>query len=320
MDVEDRRHRRDEAHRRVIRQRRLVAGLVLLVPALVIAIVVLSTGGGSDSEERKKAAPKPPSLPDGTRAIFPGHRVVAFYGAPQNDELGELGIGTPAQAARRLRKVTTQYKRPGTPVLPAFELIATVAAAHPGDDGKYRYRQRKGVIRRYLAAARKAGAILLLDIQPGRADFVSEAKYFREFLEEPDVSLALDPEWRMGPAEVPGQVIGQVDVREVNRVSKWLSGIVRRKNLPQKLFVLHQFVDDMLPDKDKLEKRYGLATVLNVDGFGTPPQKLDKYREFTRPREFKHYGYKLFYREDTNLMKPSEVLRMRPRPKLVIYE
>ena len=55
------------------------------------------------------------------------------------------------------------------------------------------------MIRRYLKAARKAKALLMLDIQPGRSDFFTETTRLRKWLKEPDVGLALDPEWRMGP-------------------------------------------------------------------------------------------------------------------------
>ena len=94
-------------------------------------------------------------------------------------------------------------------MLPALELIAVIANADAGDDGMYRARQSDAVIRRYLRAARKAKAMLLLDIQPGRSDFFTETKRLERWLREPDVGLALDPEWRMQPGQVPGDVIGQ---------------------------------------------------------------------------------------------------------------
>ena len=64
----------------------------------------------------------------------------------------------------------------GRPLQPAFELIATVVTAAPGDDGRYRYRQSDTVINRYLEAARRVKALLVLDIQPGRADFMDEVR------------------------------------------------------------------------------------------------------------------------------------------------
>ena len=90
-----------------------------------------------------------------------------------------------------------------------MELIAVVAAAHPGEGDRYNLRQPDSVIRRYLKAARKAKALLILDIQPGRSDFFTETKRLRKWLKEPDVGLALDPEWRMAPGQVPGKVIGR---------------------------------------------------------------------------------------------------------------
>ena len=63
-----------------------------------------------------------------------------------------------------------------------------------------------------------------------------------------------------------------------------------------------------------------LAITLNADGFGTQAQKLDKYDAFTRGQKKFANGYKLFYKEDTDLMTPAQVMRMRPRPDLVVYE
>jgi len=306
----------------VFRRRRLVA-LAVLVAAVAIVIALALRGG---EEERaaeppaREAAAKPVELPRGGRTLLHDRRIVAFYGAPQDDELGELGIGSPASAARRLERQARRYARPSRPVLPAMELIAVTAAAHAGEDGRYNTRQDDAVIERYLRAARRAKALLLLDIQPGRSDFFTEATRLEKWLREPDVGLALDPEWRMGPGEVPGQVIGSVEAREVNAVSAWLAGLVERRRLPQKLFLIHQFTDDMVDDT-QLRERPGLAMVLNADGFGTKELKRVKYHAFTSsPRRFFHKGFKLFYREDTDLMKPREVLRLRPPPDVVIYE
>ena len=144
-------------------------------------------------------------LPRGGRTIFPDFRVVAYYGAPQDAQLGALGIGRRRRRPRSSSEQAKPYGRKSRPVLPAMELIAVVAAAHPGPGDRYNLRQPDAVIRRYLKAARKAKALLILDIQPGRSDFFTETKRLRKWLKEPDVGLALDPEWRMsrgpGPRE-----------------------------------------------------------------------------------------------------------------------
>ena len=76
----------------------------------------------------------------------------------------------------------------------------------------------------------------------------------------------------------------------------------------------------MIRNKEKLRHYPGVALVLNVDGFGDQPNKISKYVDFTHPRTGFRSGYKLFYKEDTNLMTPAQVLKLRPRPDLVIYE
>ena len=171
-----------------------------------------------------------------------------------------------------------------------------------------------------LRAARRHKALLILDIQPGRADFFTETIRLRKWLKEPDVGLALDPEWRMGPGQVPGQVIGSVGSREVNATTAWLDQLVTKYKLPQKLLLVHEFTDDMVPEAE-LKPRKGLAYVLNVDGFGTQALKIAKYKGFAKQGKGFRRGFKLFYQEDTKpMMKPAQVMRLRPRPDVVVYE
>jgi hypothetical protein len=307
---------------RVYRRRRLVALGVLAGIIALIGVTLGARTGGEKAPERAAQAdkpPAPPQLPRGGRSILPEFRVVAYYGAPQAAELGTLGIGSPAAAARRLERQAKPYGTRKRPVLPALELIAVIANADAGEDGMYRARQEDKVIRRYLRAARKAKAMLLLDIQPGRSDFFTETKRLERWLRQPDVGLALDPEWRMAPGQVPGDVIGRVDAREVNATTAWLDQLTRREGLPQKLVVIHQFTDDMV-DETALRPREGLDLVLNADGFGGRAVKKAKYHAFTRQKHGFHAGFKLFYEEDLNLMAPRQVLRLRPPPDFVVYE
>ena len=310
----------------VIRRRRAVALAVLAGVVIVGGAVASSGGGGDDGDgDRPEAGaakrPPPPQLPRGGRSIFPEHIVVAYYGAPQAAELGALGIGKPDDMARKLARQARPYRASGRKVLPAMELIATIANADPGDDGQYRSQQDDAIIRRYLNAARRLKAILILDVQPGYADFLREARRLEKWLREPDVSLALDPEWKVPPGQVPGKVIGSVNAREVNAVSFWLAGLVRRHRLPEKLLVVHRFTEEMIVDEKRLKQRPGIALTMNVDGFGNNEVKIAKYESFAYPRRARiHNGYKLFYKEDPVTMKPGQVLRMRPRPELVVYE
>ena len=119
---------------------------------------------------------------------------------------------------------------------------------------------------------------------------------------------------------MPGQSIGETDAATINEVSRYLSELVRRHDLPQKLLVVHRFTGDMIEAEDQLERHPGVALVVNVDGFGDRPNKISKYNEFTRGKRDRRHGFKLFYEEDLNLMRPRDVLRLRPQPDLVVYE
>ena len=311
----------------VFRRRRAGALLALGLVAAGLAIFLL--GRGDDSEDRSARTarstpaptptPAPSELPGGGRTIFPDRRVVSFYGHPAADELGILGIGKPSLAGRRLLRQVKPYERKTRAVLPAMELLGTIANADPGMDGTYRSRTSPKIIARYLKAAREVGALLVLDIQPGRADFFTETKALRRWLKEPDVGLALDPEWRVQEGQIPGKVIGSVTPRELNATTAWLDQLTERLKLPQKLVIVHQFTDDMV-DATQMKARRNLAIVLTADGFGGREVKIAKYRAFTQEGTGFHEGFKLFYQEDVGLMTPKQVLGLRPPPDLVIYE
>jgi hypothetical protein len=305
----------------VYRRRRIVAAGVLAGVLFLVVLAIRSCGSNDAAVPAAARKPLVSQLPGGGRTIFPAKRVVAFYGAPQSERLGVLGVGSPRRAATRLKRVSRAYATAAKPVLPAFELISTIANAHPGDDGMYRSHQSDATIERYLLAARKAKALLVLDIQPGRGDFLSEAQRLERWLLQPDVGIALDPEWHVSDQEVPGQTIGSVTADDVNEVATYVSNLVGKHDLPQKLFVIHQFTEGMIKDKERLARQRGLAMTMNVDGFGYPGDKIPKYQQFTAAEAAGlHNGFKLFFEEDPKLMTHSEVLALRPAPDLVVYE
>ena len=67
----------------------------------------------------------------------------------------------------------------------------------------------------------------------------------------------------------PGSVIGSMDAEVVNEVSAYLARLVRLRDLPQKLLIVHQFTDEMVTNRDLLASRPEVALTLNMDGFGT---------------------------------------------------
>jgi hypothetical protein len=301
------------------RRRRKALAAVASV-AMLAGTIVGAVAGGDPAAEK----PKLSQLPGGGRTIFPGRRIVALYGLPGDDNLGELGVGTPVQASQKLLQQARPYSSRGVRVLPAMELISTLARDTPQDSGTYSSRTSYKLIRRYLTAARKINAILILDIQPGRGEFGPEIDYLEPFLREPDVGLALDPEWKVGSNEIPGQVIGHMDASEVNEASAYLSQVVRRRNLPQKLLLVHQFTPGGIANYKQLKRPSGVALAINIDGFGTKDQKAAKYQELAQLTPRIAHGFKLFYKEDVEtggaLMTFDQVLALKPLPSVVVYE
>ncbi|MBA2953639.1 hypothetical protein GON03_04875 [Nocardioides sp. MAH-18] len=271
-----------------------------------------------DPEPSPAAAPV--ALPGGGTRVFADNRfLVAYYGTAQTAAMGVLGEGDPDTMDRRLHRAAAPYRRPGQPLGHVYELIVTVADGGPGPDGDYSHDIPRTEVEHYIRAAHRNGALLLLDLQPGRSDFLDVARRWEWALRDPWVGLALDPEWRMGPRQVPARTIGQVGAAEVNRTSAWLSALTAQDGLPEKLFVLHQFRTDMVRGIDRVAERPGLAMVQHVDGFGTRGQKRATYHAVARPRQFT-MGFKLFYDEDVRRMGPPAVHALRPKVRFVSFQ
>jgi hypothetical protein len=319
--------------RRPLPPRRLTRGVVIGLAALPLLALLLRSdlllGSGdakpAPSPSAANAAAAGPELPRGGRTIFPDYRVVAYYGAARDSSgrLGILGVGTPEAAARRLLKQAAEYDRPNRPVLPAFELIGTLATRSPGNDGKYRVRISDPLVGGYLDTARQHQMLLIIDVQPGRADFLPEVKAWERYLRNPDVGLALDPEWHVQANEVPGGgFVGSTDAKTVNAVGDWLASLVRKYDLPQKLFIIHQFTPDMVENKAQVKSWPELATVFDVDGFGSRETKIEKWRLLTANEgTTEHFhGIKLFYEWDSDLMGPKAVMRLQPKVDFIVYQ
>ena len=96
MEDEARRRRREEARRRVFRRRRLVAAGIAGRRRMCSWPAGCSRSAATGATtSRGQVAAEAAELPRGGRTILPDFRVVAYYGAPQDDELGILGIGPP---------------------------------------------------------------------------------------------------------------------------------------------------------------------------------------------------------------------------------
>ncbi|AEI11724.1 hypothetical protein [Cellulomonas gilvus] len=266
--------------------------------------------------------------PGGGQLVFPSgegvarKRYVALYGTPGSAALGLLGEQDVPATIERARAFAANYaRRTHDTVVPAVEAIATIASAGPGPDGDYSRERSVAELRPLVEAAGEAGALVVLDLQPGRTDFLTQAKRYTELLELPHVGLALDPEWRLRPDQVHLEQIGSVRVDEVDAVGDWLADLTARNHLPQKMFVLHQFASSMISGRGLLDVSHDeLAVVVHVDGQGTQRAKRGTWRTLRADAPDVHWGWKNFVDEDRPMLTVEQTLRVRPVPDLITYQ
>ncbi len=116
--------------------------------------------------------------------------------------------------------------------------------------------------------------------------------------------------------------IGKVSVNEVNRVGDWLAALTKANNLPQKVFVLHQFNINMIKGRARLDTSHPeLATVIHVDGQGAYGAKQGtwKYLRQDAPQGV-FWGWKNFVDEDSRCSAPPDLGKVKPHPELISYQ
>ena len=263
-------------------------------------------------------------LPGGGQLVLAGKRYVALYGHPGSNALGVLGEQGPEASVARAVELADQYAaaRPDAVVVPTFEIITTVADSSAGADGDYSSESTIEHLQPYIDAATAGGVYVVLDLQPGYTDFLTQAKRYEELLALPNVGLALDPEWRLAPGERHMRQIGSVSAAEVNATADWLAQLVRERALPQKMLLLHQFKTFMLEDRASIvADRPELAVVTQMDGHGPPSTKLDTWRVVLQdPPAGMAFGWKNFYDEDDPTLTPAQTMAVEPTPVFVSYQ
>ena len=280
-------------------------------------------GDGEQFRRRVEVAATGVELPGGGQVFFPHRRVVALYGHPDSPDLGALGEQPLRAAIARARRLARQYEpHSEMPVIPGFEIIASIASGSAGDDGNYSILTEVRRLRRWVDAAGDAGMYVVLDLQPGRTDFLTQARHYEELLAEPHVGLALDPEWRLKPGQVHLSQIGSVEADEVNSVVDWLADLTRRERLPQKLLILHQFQVAMISNRQDVDtSRDELAILVHADGHGTRDLKRATWRALTeKPLDSGWWGWKNFYDEDDPTWTPEETTAMKPPVLFISYQ
>lgn len=284
-------------------------------------------GEGGDGEEgQQEAAPtteEPAELPRGGREIFPDFRLVGYVGHPDSPAMGRLGIGDPDERAAEIETELAGFAG-DREMLPVLELVVSIAHPVPGEDGSFRTQVTDQMIEDHLDLARRHDAMLLLNIQTGAVPFPDEVRDFEEWLVEPDVGVALDPEWAVSPGQVPGEVYGSTTGAELDEVAAYLAGLVEEHDLPEKAMVYHQVHASVVQDEAALTEHDGVAAIKSVDGIGHPQDKVSTYDLVNESTpEHVHGGFKLFLEEDVEfgpLMTPEEVAELDPEVEYLMVE
>ncbi|HEY6749258.1 MAG TPA: hypothetical protein VI357_26530 [Mycobacteriales bacterium] len=289
---------------------------------------VLAAGSGFGAvpalAARLKVAATGVQLPGGGQVVLPGRRLVAMYGHPGTAGLGVLGEQPLPQAIARAKRLAAPYQplSGSTPVVPAFELIATVAQSSPGAGGDYSYEAPVSLLKPWVDAAGKAGMYVVLDLQPGRANFLDQAKVYESLLRLPHVGLALDPEWRITDSQLPLQQIGSARASEINSVYRWLADLTAANTLPQKLFVIHEFRLSMIGDDEPLQHdRDQVQLLVHMDGQGPTNTKDETWAAVVgaAPKGVP-FGWKNFYDEDQPMLTPEQTMIRKPTPVMISYQ
>ena len=250
-----------------------------------------------------------------------GRHLVAYYGTPGGAGLGVLGRDDVTTTLTLLSEQAQAYREldPEVETIPVFHMVTTIADAYPGDDEDYNHRVSHETIRQWIDGGHAAGGWSVLDIQPGRADLDAGLDLIEPFLWEPDVHLAVDPEFMVSDEEVPGDQLGRITGSQINRVQARLDRIGRATG-QHKILVVHQFDGRMIEQKEEILHYPFVDLVWDADGFGGPWAKMADYDQYSEEHGFEYGCLKLFYDHDEPLMTPEQVLALEPPPSVIIYQ
>jgi hypothetical protein len=265
-----------------------------------------------EGDQRSELCPGP---------LLDGRRLIAYYGTPLGPGLGILGRHGITETLRLLKEQLQVYQDldPSVDTTPTFHMVTTIADGFPGPDGTYSHRVPHDTIRRWIEGVRTEGGWSILDVQPGRADLEDELNAIESLLHEPQVHLAIDPEFIVGDDQVPGTDLGQITGSQVNWIQARLDRVARETG-QRKLLIVHQFNDRMIEHKEIILDYPLVDLVWDADGFGGPGAKIQDYDQYKAEPGFEYGGLKIFYVYDEPLMTPEDVLSLDPPPQLVIYQ
>lgn len=260
-------------------------------------------------------------------AILPYNRIVAFYGNLYSKNMGVLGQYPRKTMLNKLKEEVKNWERAdtATSVVPALHYICVTAQADAGRNGLHNLRMPFSQIDTVLSWAKSVNAIVFLDIQVGFSTVQTELPLLEKYMKMPNVHLGIDPEFSMKEGSVPGKRIGTFDADDINYVTGYLAKLVKKNDLPPKIFVVHRFTKRMVTNYKDIKLRPEVQVVMDMDGWGGPELKKGTYKYFISEEPVQFTGFKLFYKNDIKnephrMLTPKEVLSLKPAPVYIQYQ
>lgn len=289
-------------------------------------VVALGDAFGDDETVQRRielAKTVDARLPGGGQVLFPGRQLIALYGHANDPALGAMGEQPVAEAVSRAERIAEEYSEfTDVPVIPSFEIITTVAAQEPGPSGNYTNYTDAADIEPWIDAIAEAGGYAIIDIQPGRESMLTQIQHYADLIKRPEVGVALDPEWRLGPDEEPMNRVGHVYASEINEVADWLDELVAEEQLPQKLLMLHQFQLQMIRNREDMTTGTdNVGVAVHADGHGDFGTKMETWEVVRRDLDPGiALGWKNFHDEDSPMLTPAQTMDIEPVPDIVSYQ
>lgn len=248
--------------------------------------------------------------------------IVTYYGSPRTPAMGILGQHSPDDAADLLAARAARFEAvsSGDAVLPAIHLVYAVAQPQAKSDGLYLQYVDDRTVRQYIELARRRGFVLILDLQIGHSSALAEVQKVAKYLAEPDVFVALDPEFALGGHLKPGDAIGSIDASDINAVQWYLAALSQRFHVPQKMLIVHQFQAEMITNTAAIERHDDVDLVIDMDGYGPADIKEAKYARYGAAAYAAFGGIKVFLQHDPDPLSEAALLRITPRPAIFVYQ
>lgn len=254
--------------------------------------------------------------------LLPDHRLIMYYGFPENPLMGILGEFPPDELLPKLLAQKAEYEEISTdrPWKAGIELIASVAQREPGADGKYIADTDGAWLDMYTQFTEENDMYLLLDVQCGLKTPKEDYEGLERWLRYDHVHLAIDPEFHVLPGETPGIELGSIDASDVTEAQQWCVDIANKYGTSRKMLLIHQFHHFSISNKDQIKHMDGVDLVMNMDGWGPPHQKLDTWNVVIQREPIEYNGIKVFYRQDDPEMTPAEIMALEPTPDVINYQ